>query len=77
MAKVGRPKKQDPSETRMVRVSKEANEMARAVCGHFGESISAYVDRIVRERASTDFDEIAQKRVAESEAKKKGKPSSE
>ena len=72
MAKAGRPKKDQPEMT-MVRISKETNKLAREAGAHFDEGIAAYVDRVVKERAIADLNEIARKRTDETEAKKKGK----
>ena len=53
----------------MVRIGKETNQFAREAGAHFGEGIGAYVDRVVRERALQDLDEIARKRAQAAEAK--------
>lgn len=58
--------------TSMARVTKEANEGARSVCGFYGETISGYIDRVVKERVEADRAKIARQFVAEEE-KKKGK----
>lgn len=74
MAKAkGRPKNSTPPpEVTMVRISKEANQLAREAGAAFGEGIAAYVDRVVREKATADLLEIARKRAAEAEKKGKG-----
>ena len=71
MAKAGRPKKDQPEMT-MVRISKETNRLAREAGAHFDEGIAAYVDRVVRERAIADLDQIAKKRLKKTGTDKDG-----
>ena len=62
---VGRPKKS--VEAMSTRLEEDAYELARQASAIFGESITVYASRVVRERANADLLESARKRIKEAD----------
>ena len=62
----GRPKKNPPMAS--LRIAEHVNELAREAGGIYGESITAYVTRVVEERAKSDILANAKRRIQELEA---------